>query len=67
MRLAELLQKATSELKNAGVSDYDIDARLLLQSCLGKTRTELYLEAESDISSESQLKYRQFIERRKKT
>jgi len=66
MRLTELLQKATSELKNAGVSDCDIDARLLLQGCLGKTRTELFLEAECAVSIESKQKYHQFIERRKK-
>jgi len=66
MRIAELLRQASRKLKNSGVAEHDIDARLLLEHCLGKTRTELYLDSDCLVSIESQQKYREFIDRRKK-
>jgi release factor glutamine methyltransferase len=64
MRLIELLWEATRDLQDAGVVDPELDARLLLESSLGKTRTEIYLESDSLVSDEAQEKFRQFIRRR---
>lgn len=66
MRLYELLQCAAGELQATGIEEFVLEARLLLQSCLGKTRTELFLLGEEEVVREDQIRYLAFIHRRKK-
>jgi len=42
------------------------DARLLLENCLGKNRTELFLSADNKVYSDKQIHYQQLIDSRKK-
>jgi len=65
MSIKELLQSGTTELQQAGVADACNDARLLLENCLGKSRTELFLSVDSAVDSDRQIHYRELIERRK--
>jgi len=66
MRLAELFNRAAGELAEAGVPEYQLDARLLLESCLGITRTEIFLSGQAEVDEEAQQRYLGLIERRKK-
>lgn len=66
MRLAELLQCAAGELFTAGVTEYQLDASLLLEGCLGLTRTEIFLNGENEVDEESQRRFLSLIDRRKK-
>ncbi|MCK5516795.1 MAG: peptide chain release factor N(5)-glutamine methyltransferase [Desulfobulbaceae bacterium] len=65
MSVKELLQSGTIELEQAGVVEACNDARILLENCLGKSRTELFLSADSAVKSDKQVQYRQLIARRK--
>lgn len=56
----------TTELEAAGVADPCHDARLLLEYCLGKNRTELFLCADYKVHSDKLNHYQQFINCRKK-
>ena len=66
MRLAQLLEYGSRELAEAGVPEYRLDARLLLENCLGITRTQVFLKAQSEVDDPSQQRFLAFIERRKK-
>ncbi len=66
MRLIELLRFGESELSGAGVPEADLDARLLLEHCTAKSRTEIYLCGQSEVHPEIQASYLHLLERRKK-
>ena len=66
MRVKELLKSGIMELEQSGVVEASTDARLLLENCLGKSRTEVFLLAESEVDSTRQEQYLQCIDRRKK-
>lgn len=66
MRLAELYKRASAELAEAGVPEYQLDARLLLESCLGITRTEIFLNGQEEVDEVLQGAYLRSIDRRKK-
>jgi len=66
MRLIDLLQFGASELRKAGISEYENDARLLLEDVLDKSRTELFLAADCQIERQKYEKYSLYLERRKK-
>ena len=66
MLLSELLQLAAGELEKAGIEEFAFEARFLLGACLGKTRTELFLQSEVEVGVTDQAKYLSFISRRKK-
>lgn len=66
MRLAELLKRGAAELAEAGVPEYQLDARLLLENCLGITRTEVFLNGQTEVDEASQRRFLSLIERRKK-
>lgn len=66
MRLAELLKRGAAELAEAGVPEYQLDARLLLENCLGITRTEVFLNGQVEVDETSQQHFFHLIERRKK-
>ena len=65
MRVKELLQFGIIELERSGVTESATDARLLLENCLGKSRTEIFLLGDSPVDPHCQSHYLQFIERRK--
>jgi release factor glutamine methyltransferase len=65
MRLYELLQRAAGELQATGIEEFVLEARLLLQSCLGKTRTEIFLLGGEEVRREDELRYLACIDRRK--
>jgi release factor glutamine methyltransferase len=64
MRVADVLSWGASELLQAGVEEYELDARLLLEHVLDKTRTALLLEAASVVSGEKLNTYRAMISQR---
>lgn len=64
--LSDLLLFGISALKKAGVTEYELDARLLLEFCTGKGRSQIFLEGSSVISSELREYYLKLLERRQK-
>ena len=66
MRLSELLQLAVGELELAGIEECALEARLLLEACLGKSRTEIFLLGQAEVAEAEQSKFLGFISRRKK-
>ncbi len=65
MRIDDLLRQATFELSKCGIVEHERDARILLESCLEKTRTELYLDSDKLVSEENEQRYYRWIARRK--
>lgn len=65
MRLVELLQKGETALKSAGVQEFALDARLLLEFCTGKSRTEIFLDGGCEVLQEVQDTYQLLVNRRK--
>lgn len=51
MRFSELLEYGGRRLEAAGVEEYVLDARLLLEYCSRKSRTELYLDGATEVES----------------
>ncbi len=66
MRLRELLQFGEMELRAARIAEATLDARLLLEYCTGKKRTEIFLESESEVDQKIQQGYQLLLRRRKK-
>ena len=66
MRLIELLQSGEEALQRAQVPDYDLEARLLLEQCTGKSRTRIYLDGGSEVHQQLIDSYLILLERRKK-
>lgn len=50
MRLLQLIQVVESELKFAGIEEWALEARLLVGSCLERSRTELFLLEQEDVA-----------------
>ncbi|MDK9708612.1 MAG: peptide chain release factor N(5)-glutamine methyltransferase [Desulforhopalus sp.] len=65
MRLVELLESAALQLEKAGVAESQLEARLLLEACLAKTRTELFLLGQTEVPVEDEARYIDLINRRK--
>ena len=65
MRLVDLLQFGEAALLAVGVTEYKLDAHLLLEHCTGKNRTEIFLMSDSEVDQEVQDYYLRFLERRK--
>lgn len=66
MQLFELLDLASKELQQVGIDEFALEARLLLQACLGKTRTEIFLLGNTSVEKEDEERYLRCISRRKK-
>ncbi len=64
MLICDLLQFAASQLEKAGIKDAEIDAGLLLGHCLGKSRTELYLMAATDVSAATETHFLDLLHQR---
>ena len=65
MRLIDLLHLGESSLFDVGVTEYELDARLLLEHCTGKNRTEIFLSSESEVNLEDYKSYLRLLEQRK--
>lgn len=65
MRYLELLNLGVLELARAGVTDAELDARILLEAATNKSRAELYLKANDPVGTKEHLKYLGFINKRK--
>jgi len=66
MRLNDILVKGTEILKKAGVEESELDARLLLEYALGKSRTEIFLAARDVLADSEISQYQHLIDRRAK-
>lgn len=66
MQVKEILAESADLLQKAGVDEYELDARLLLEYVLEKNRTELFLAAEEDLSVDNLDRYKAMIARRAK-
>lgn len=64
MRLTELLTFACKKLKGAEIVEHELEARLLLEACLGKTRTQIFLDGQMEVSSAQQEHYLELVARR---
>jgi len=64
MRLAELLQYGARELRMAGVEEFDLDARLLLEEATGRSRTEIFLYPDHEVPPDSQELFEIYISKR---
>ena len=60
MRLADTLRSGSELLKKVGIEEFELDARLLLEHVLNKSRTELFLAADL-ILTEGQLRHYQIL------
>lgn len=65
MRVFELVRQAIGELAGVGIEEGDTDVQLLLGHCLGKSRTELFLAADEDISDHDLKNFQNLLQRRK--
>ena len=65
MRVFELVRQAIGELAGVGIEEGDTDVQLLLGHCLGKSRTELFLAADEDISDYDLKNFQNLLRRRK--
>ena len=64
MRICELLQESAVILAKSGIETPEIDSELLLGFCLGKSRTELYLAAQTVVDPNTLNGYRSLLQRR---
>lgn len=60
----ELYKEGAEALNKAGIADYEIDARLLIEHVSGKDRNALYAHGEEEVDAGLVDKYREFINRR---
>jgi release factor glutamine methyltransferase len=65
MLIVEALHNGSELLKDAGVEEFELDARLLLENVLNKSRTELFLGRDIKLTDTQLIQYQTFIERRK--
>lgn len=64
MRLIDALHNASQLLKDAGVEEFELDARLLLEDVLSKTRSELFLARDLILTDSHCNQYQAFLNRR---
>lgn len=66
MTYRELYEKGRSTLRDAGVPEADLDARILLETVCGTNRNDLLVHGDKEISSAEESKYLQWLEKRSK-
>jgi release factor glutamine methyltransferase len=64
MRLIDLLNTGAERLRVGGVEEFELDARILLEYCTGKTRTEIFLEGDKQAPSKDVAQFFDLIRRR---
>ena len=65
MHLTDALHNGSELLQQAGVEEFELDARLLLENVLNKSRSELFLARDLKLTDSQLIQYQAFIERRK--
>lgn len=66
MRFSDLLAYGARRLELAGVTEFELDARLLLEHCSGKSRTELFLDGAVEVDGLVEDHYSELLRRREK-
>jgi len=66
MQLSELLQIGVSELQGAGVAEFELDARILLEHCTKLSRTQIFLAGRTEVDRQQEDRYLLLLERRKR-
>ena len=66
IRYVDLLDSAVSVLKDAGIEEPEIDARLLLEAASGLSRTGLLLRASEEIDPYQIANFQNLLKRRLK-
>lgn len=64
MLIVDVLHNGSELLKDAGVEEFELDARLLLENVLNKSRSELFLARDVKLTDNQLVRYQTFIERR---
>ena len=64
MIYSDIYKNASIRLKEAGVPEYDLDARLLLEYVCGTDYNTLLVHGDRDVSPEEEKKYNELIEKR---
>lgn len=64
MEYSLVYKEGEKSLKEAGISEASLDARLLLESVCGTNHNTLLAHGDMDVSEENLAKYREYIERR---
>ncbi|MCQ2437867.1 MAG: peptide chain release factor N(5)-glutamine methyltransferase [Clostridia bacterium] len=64
MTISEWIRRATEALAESGSPDPRIDALWIAEDILGKTRTELHFEGDSDIDPETEQRMKALLKRR---
>ncbi len=64
MNFTRLLAKGRLQLEEAGVSEAELDARLLLEAASGRSRTEIYLYGNDQVEQEVIERFSSFLSRR---
>ncbi len=64
MNFTRLLAEGRLRLKEAGVSEAELDARLLLEAAAGKSRTDIYLHGKDEVAKEVIEKFSSLLLRR---
>ncbi|MGN0345744.1 MAG: peptide chain release factor N(5)-glutamine methyltransferase [Lachnospiraceae bacterium] len=65
MTYRELLQQGSSLLKENGIEEYELDARLLLEDICNTDRNYLLLHGQENVPVDKELQYREYIEKRR--
>ncbi len=64
MNFTQLLAEGRLQLEEAGVSEAELDARLLLEAASGRSRTEIYLHGKDKVEQEIIEQFSFFLSRR---
>lgn len=66
MNIVDTLRCGSDALQQVGIDEYELDARLLLEHVLKKTRSQLFLAFDLHLTEEQFLQYRLLVQRREK-
>ena len=64
MEYAALYKEGSTQLKNAGIAEAELDARLLLQEVCGTDRNALLVHGNAEVAEEKEMQYRQMLSKR---
>lgn len=64
MHISELLDDAARKLEMAGIESPQVDARLLLQSVTGLTRSALFLQGDASVDQDEEQAYSELVRQR---
>ena len=61
MEYAALYKEGSTQLKNAGIAEAELDARLMLQEVCGTDRNDLLVHGNAEVQEEKEKQYRQML------